>query len=115
VLGTLGHVAAAVNPFEHEELAQLRAAAAEGDFTLGDLPLVVITRGLPDEEGPRAQELEAEHRRDHAAMAALSRRGRQLIAEGSGHHVNLDQPELIVSSVRELLTSLRDPRNREKR
>jgi pimeloyl-ACP methyl ester carboxylesterase len=107
VLGTLGHVVAAVNPFEHEELAQLRAAAA-GDYPLGDLPLVVITRGLPDEGGPRAQELEEEHRRDHAAMAALSRRGRQIIAERSRHHVNIDEPEIVVAAVRAMLGSPRD-------
>ena len=70
------------------------------------LPLIVITRGLADEVGPRAQELEAEHRRDHAAMAAQSRRGRQIIAERSGHHVNIEQPEIVVSAVRDMLASL---------
>jgi pimeloyl-ACP methyl ester carboxylesterase len=67
-LGQLGHVAAAVNPVEHEELAALRAEQAKGKYPLGDLPLVVITRGMPEENGPNAQALEDEHRRNHAGL-----------------------------------------------
>jgi hypothetical protein len=40
-------------------------------------------------------------------MASLSRRGRQLIADRSGHHVNLDQPEVVASAIEQLLSSLR--------
>jgi pimeloyl-ACP methyl ester carboxylesterase len=99
-LGQLKHVAAAVNPVEHEELAALRAERAKGEHPLGDLPLVVLTRGLSDSEGPA---LEAEHRRDHAAVAALSRKGKQIIATRSGHHVQLDEPALVVSSIQQVL------------
>jgi hypothetical protein len=105
-LGRLGHVAAAVNPFEYEELAELRARAL-GDHPLGDLPLVVVTRGLPDEEGPDAQRLEAEHSSDQAAMAAMSHRGRQIIASRSGHHVPLDEPALVIATIQEVVTSIR--------
>jgi len=104
-LGRLGHVAAAVNSFEHEELAELRARA-QGDYPLDDLPLVVITRGLPDEEGPDAPRLEAEHRSDQSAMAAMSRRGRQIIASRSGHHVPLDEPALVIATIQEVATSI---------
>jgi len=51
-LGQVKHVAAAQNPFELEELAALRAARQALPFPLGDLPLVVITRGLPEDSGP---------------------------------------------------------------
>jgi pimeloyl-ACP methyl ester carboxylesterase len=104
-LGRLGHVAAAVNPFEHEELAELRSRA-RGEHPLGELPLVVITRGLPDESGPDAQRLESEHRADQAAMARMSRRGTQIIAERSGHHVQLDQPALVVATIRGVVESI---------
>ncbi|MFL5579569.1 MAG: alpha/beta fold hydrolase [Gemmatimonadaceae bacterium] len=99
-LGRIGHIVAAVNPFEPEELAELRARA-RGEHPLGDLPLFVVTRGLPDESGPDAERLEAEHRADHAAMAAMSRRGRLVIAARSGHHVQLDEPALVVGTIRE--------------
>jgi pimeloyl-ACP methyl ester carboxylesterase len=102
-LGQLGHVAAAVNPFEHDELAALRAERAKSEYPLGDMPLVVITRGIAEEAGPDS--LEAEHRRDHAAVARLSRAGRLVVAERSGHHVQLDQPELVVAAIREVLAA----------
>ena len=106
-LGRVGHVVAAVNPVENEELAALRAQRTTTQYPLGDLPLVVITRGLPEESGADAAALEREHRQDHATIAALSQRGKQIIAERSGHHVQLDEPQLVVSAVREIVTAVR--------
>ena len=103
-LGRIGHVVAAVNPVEAEELAGLRARD-QGDHPLGDLPLIVITRGLAEEQGPTGAAREAEHRQEHAAIAALSRRGKQIIAEHSAHHVQLQQPELVISAIREVFQS----------
>lgn len=103
-LGQIGHVAAAVNPFEHEELAWLRAERTKKPYPLGDMPLMVITRGLADEKD---NALEEEHRRDHAAIAAMSRRGQLVVAEHSGHHVQLDQPDLVVEAIRQVATAPR--------
>lgn len=105
-LGQLGHVAAAVNPFEHEELAELRARSS-GQHPLGDSPLIVMTRGKLDESGPESERLEKEHQADQASMALLSRRGRQVIASRSGHHVQLDEPELVIATIRQMLESIR--------
>ena len=104
-LGQVKHVAAAVNPFENEELAELRADRARGDHPLGDIPLVVLTRGLPDEKGPDGPALEAEHRKEHAAMATLSRRGELIIAEHSGHHIQLDEPQLVVTTIQQVVAA----------
>jgi hypothetical protein len=106
-LGRVGHVVAAVNPVELEELAALRSQTAASKYPLGDLPLIVITRGLPEETGPDAAARELEHRDDHAAVAALSHRGKQIIAEHSGHHVQLDEPQLVVSAIREVVMATR--------
>jgi pimeloyl-ACP methyl ester carboxylesterase len=104
-LAHIGHILAGVNPVEHEELAALRAERAKSEHPLGDLPLVVITRGVPDESGPNAAALEAEHRRDHTSVAALSRRGTLVVAPHSGHHVQLEEPELVVSAIREVVAA----------
>jgi hypothetical protein len=48
---------------------------------------------------------EEEHRKDHAAIAALSRRGRQIVAVHSGHHVQLEEPQLVVSAIQEVVTA----------
>jgi pimeloyl-ACP methyl ester carboxylesterase len=106
-LGQIGHVVAAVNPFEAEELAELRARGSTGKYPLGDLPLVVITRGLGDGQGDSARVREDDHRRDQAALARMSRRGRQVIASKSGHHVQIDDPALVVRTIREFLETPR--------
>lgn len=106
-LGRVGHVVAAVNPFEAEELAELRATSAREAVALSAIPLVVITRGIADESGEGAAAREVEHRQDHAAQAALSRRGQLLIAERSGHHVPLDDPALVSRTIRHVLDATR--------
>ena len=42
-LGQVKHVAAGVNPYEHEQLAALRTDRAKARYPLGDMPLVVLT------------------------------------------------------------------------
>jgi pimeloyl-ACP methyl ester carboxylesterase len=106
-LAHIGHILAGVNPVEHEELAALRAERAKSEHPLGDLPLVVITRGVPDESGPNAAALEEEHRKDHASVATMSRRGKLVIAAHSGHHVQLEEPELVVTTIREVVGASR--------
>jgi len=91
---------------QHDELAALRRNEAKAAYSLGDLPLVV-TRGLNEEEGPNAVALEADHRRDQTAMTTMSRRGTHAIASRSGHHIQLDEPELVVDAIRQLLATLR--------
>lgn len=65
-----------------------------------------MTRGLPDETGPDAKTLEEAHKQDQVAMALLSRNGKQLIATHSGHHIQLDEPELVIQTIRGLVSSI---------
>lgn len=107
VVGQLGHVAAAVNPFEDEELAGLRAERAKSQYPLGDMPLIVLTRGISEETGPDGRALEEEHRSDHTSVAAMSRNGKLTIATKSGHHVQLDQPDLVIKAIQDVLAAVK--------
>ena len=102
-LGQIGHIAAGVNPFEIEELAVLRAEGAKSENPFGDKPLIVLTRGIPEENGPDGEALEAEHRRNHAAVAKTSRQGKLIIATRSGHHIHIDEPELVIQSISDVV------------
>jgi pimeloyl-ACP methyl ester carboxylesterase len=106
-VGQLGHVAAAVNEFENEELAGLRADRAKSQHPLGDMPLIVLTRGKSEKDGPDGKAFEEEHRRDHTAIATMSGNGKLIIAEQSGHQVQLDQPELVIKAIRDVLATVR--------
>lgn len=89
------HYAAAVNPFEYEELAALRTERLSGEAILGDVLLVVLTRGIPDggtDERERTSEL--------AELAKMSRNGNHVIARRSGHHIHIDEPDLVVEAIR---------------
>jgi pimeloyl-ACP methyl ester carboxylesterase len=102
-LARVEHVVAAQNPAENEELAQLRAARMKGDTPLGNLPLVVIVRGVVEETGPGALEREAARRTSFEVIVNTSRRGNLMVAEKSGHHVQLQQPDLVITTIRDVI------------
>jgi pimeloyl-ACP methyl ester carboxylesterase len=58
----------------------------------GDLPLITISATDPGDYRLRQQE----------ALARLSTRGRHIIASRSGHWIPLEQPEVVVSAIREV-------------
>jgi len=97
------HVAAAVNPFEIEELMGLRGERLKSEHPLGAMPLAILTRGIAEENGPDAATREEEHRKDHAGVAAMSSTGQLVIAAQSGHHVQLDQPDLVVTTIQRVV------------
>ena len=103
-LAQLGHVAA-VDPFEIEELAALHRDRLKSDHALGDLPLVVLDPRDPRRTGPNSKSLEEDHRRDYETLASMSRKGKLIVAEHSGHHIQLQEPELVVASIRDVLSA----------
>lgn len=78
--------------------AQVLDATAGG---FGDLPLVTISSTDPGSYRLRQQD----------ALAALSTRGRHIVASNSGHWIPLDQPGAVIDAVNEVLRLSRDPRS----
>lgn len=75
--------------------------------SLDDLPLIVLTRGLPDSlpilsEQENAQ-YDATWHEMQRELVGLSSNGKQIIAQNSGHYIQLDEPILVIESVRELI------------
>jgi pimeloyl-ACP methyl ester carboxylesterase len=75
--------------------AVARAAAEAGP--IGHLPLIVISGA---HSGPEALD-------EHRKLAQLSSRGRHFTAGAGGHWVHLDEPETVVSAVREIVDQAR--------
>lgn len=72
-----------------------------------DIPLVVLTQGRPySAEDYPAPSMAPKYYRLHLELqkelTARSPRGRQVIAERSGHFIHQDQPELVVEAVRKV-------------
>ena len=80
-------------------IASLPESAAQVTATgkCGDIPLIVLSPSNP--KPSRIQEQES--------VARLSANGRHIVASNSGHWIQLDEPMLVVETVREVVESAR--------
>ena len=90
------------NPFEPEEFAAMSTSRGKIDFPLGSIPLIVLSRGVPEEAGEKGRASEEEHQKEQEYLRALSRNGRQIVATRSGHHVPIDEPDLVTGAIRDV-------------
>jgi hypothetical protein len=87
--------------------AQVRAAVS-----LGNLPLIILTRdphwpgdpGTPVELQPVLEGVWQELQRD---LLTLSKNSRQIVAVGSGHAIQFNNPQLVVDSIFEVIGQTR--------
>jgi len=85
-----------------DSMDQLRAAPMK----LGDKPLIVISRGKKEDSsapGEATDPTEQAWRVLQTDLSGRSTRGKQIIAEKSGHYVNFDQPGLVIDAIREVV------------
>lgn len=83
--------------------------------TLGDIPLTVISHGrldenaLPPSFGQAVRdEYEATWQKLQAEITSLSKHGRLIVAERSGHNIIFDQPEIVVEYILEMMGKIRN-------
>ena len=93
--------AAAETESIEKSYAQVRQ---ENIASLGNIPLVVVSRGLGDPL-PGASDAENLHyeqvwKEMQTALVALSPRGKQVIAAQSQHYIHLTQPQLVIDAIR---------------
>lgn len=105
-------VAAPRTSAEHAEnfaarLAELRGARG----TLGELPLVVLSRGKPHELPGVAPELGARFEQEWGQLQGeltwLSRNSVQSVADRGGHFLHWDAPELVLAAVQIVVQAAR--------
>ena len=82
-----------------EEFSALRQQRLASSYPLGNLPLIVLERGKDTNEAWHAQELQ---------LADLSSIGKLIKAEGSGHMIHLERPDLVASAIRQVALRLPD-------
>ena len=101
------HWASNDNPFEGEELAALLKKQTEEKYPLGDMPLLVLSRGTPENPRPEGRAHEDEHNRNQTSLLTLSRASKQVLARHSGHEIMLTEPDLVVSAIRDVVAAAR--------
>ena len=100
------HYAADNDPYWGEEFAEIYAARKAREYPLEDIPLIVLTRGkagYPDTEVGR--QLNEERKSMQLDLLRLSRNSKQLVSQTSGHHIQLDDPNLVIDAIREVIDS----------
>jgi pimeloyl-ACP methyl ester carboxylesterase len=88
-----------------EELAAFHGAWASKSHPLGDIGLVVITGTKPRVPPPGLSEAQLRADSLRLDLTKLSSRGREVRDSLSGHHVQRDNPALIVELVRSMMPS----------
>lgn len=93
-----------------ENYAAVRAAHIT---TLGEMPLIVLT--APEQftalEG-RVPAQDLEYLRNvvselQVELSALSPNGKQVMVKGSGHHIQVDRPQVVIDAIREVVEAVR--------
>jgi pimeloyl-ACP methyl ester carboxylesterase len=77
---------------------------------LGEMPLVVLSRGIagyPPVEGTTPEEMFADQRRLQADLVQLSGNSKQFIATKSGHAIHRDDPPAVITAIREVVEAIR--------
>jgi pimeloyl-ACP methyl ester carboxylesterase len=98
----------------NKSVAQVRAANWHRD-----IPLIVLTRGSatfnPNDYtvpslAPKFEEIRLELQKE---LVRRSSKGKQIIAEKSGHNIHRDQPELIIDAIREIMDEVKSTATRK--
>ena len=96
-----------------DELQEMYLETQRQPYPLGDIPLIVLAQGGKKDPAPRGfpeaewQRLSEEKQRLKEAQARLSRNGKFIVAEQSGHSIHLDQPELVTDAIRQVVEAVR--------
>ncbi len=90
--------------------AQVRRARREAPMR--PMPLVVLAHGIPFAApfpGWPSDEMEGVMRALQEDLARLVPDARFVVATGSGHDIHQDQPELVISAIRDVIEAVREP------
>jgi len=101
-------IAAELNAIE-ESTAEMRALQIS---SFGNLPLSVLTAGIygsdPSISDAENQRVKEEWQAMQSELVARSSKGRQLIAEQSGHAIELYQPDLVIEAIQEMVNAIQE-------
>lgn len=101
---------------ELDALEEVHAQARRAEITsLGDIPLIVLRHGdppppFPDELAVGEEDLQVYEDtwgELQEELASLSTAGRIVVAEGAGHMIHHDRPDLVVQAIREVVEAAR--------
>lgn len=92
-----------------EDVADLYRHKGDPAYMLGNMPLIVLTRGSGGYGGRSdSAALEAERLGLQKELANLSSNSQHIIDKNSGHNIHLEDPQLVINSIKEVLQAARE-------
>tara|TARA_B110001454_G_C12597268_1_gene382900 strand:- start:606 stop:866 length:261 start_codon:yes stop_codon:yes gene_type:complete len=68
-----------------------------------NIPITVITHGKQVWDNPMFKNMEEIWLALQTQLSKSTSKGKLLIADGSGHHIHLEQPELVLNEIKSIL------------
>jgi pimeloyl-ACP methyl ester carboxylesterase len=93
-----GQVVAESSSGDYSMLSRLSAARKAKPTLLGDLPVIVLSRGL---------NASPEQHAAHAEISRMSRNSRHLVVADSYHEIHLSHPEVVVAAIGDVVAAVR--------
>jgi pimeloyl-ACP methyl ester carboxylesterase len=89
-----------------EDVANIYTHKNDADYMLGNMPLVVITRGKGGFDG-RADSLQLEKERLQAQeqLVDLSSNNKHIIDMNSGHNIHVEDPAIVIKAIKDVFTA----------
>ena len=99
-----------------DELALLEQSFEQqlaAPMSLGDKPLIVLTAGPLQLEGmglsqEQMDQMDEAHTRSQVALTQGSQNSEHIIAEDSGHYIQMEQPDLVIDAIRQVVDAARN-------
>lgn len=93
---------------EHRQMFGESARQVAAISSFGDMPIVIVAAGLPN---PAFGEIAEEYQRywieQSRSLADKSAASRFILAEGAGHHLHADAPDLVAESILSVVREVR--------
>ena len=97
------HWEATSGDFGGEEAERLYKIDHASEHPLGRIPLMVLSQDM----STRTDEHAKIHDHTQQAMARYSERGKQIVVRGAGHHIQLEQPQVVIDAIRQVIAATR--------
>jgi len=87
-----------------EDVADMYRNKGKPDYKLGDIPLIVISKGKGNYSGlSDSTELETQRLEMQNELANLSTNGKLIIDKNSGHNIHLEDPGTVIHAIEDVL------------
>jgi pimeloyl-ACP methyl ester carboxylesterase len=94
-----------------QDFIAMYKVSAQSEHPLGSIPLIVLSKtpGVDDDDEYTPDQL-AWNRDLQGRLATLSTNSQHLVAVHSGHHIQLDEPDLVITSILRVVDAVRNRR-----